>query len=76
MKHTIIKMKQPLVFLNDNRKEISTNGYAFIDEWDSTIIIVYGEGRRDDMSKYLLNDGDLINIKYNIIDLCRKQKSQ
>jgi hypothetical protein len=69
MKHTIIKMKQPLVFLNDNRKEISTNGYAFIDEWDSTIIIVYGEGRRDDMSKYLLNDGDILKLKYECIML-------
>ena len=74
MKHTIVKMKQPLVFLNDNRKEVTTNGYAFIDEWGGTIIIVYGEGRRDDMSKYLSNDGDLLRLKYKCIDLWQKQE--
>ena len=53
----------------DNRKTISTNGYAFIDEWGGTIIIVYGEGRRDDMAKYLTNDGDLLRLKYKCINL-------
>jgi hypothetical protein len=67
-------MKQPLVFLDSNRKEITTNGYAFIDEWGNTIIIVYGEGRRDDMSKYLNSDGDLLRLKYKIIDLWQKQE--
>ncbi|MFA5207303.1 MAG: hypothetical protein WC428_01455 [Candidatus Paceibacterota bacterium] len=60
----------------ENKKEFSMEGYAFLDEAGNTIIIVYGEGRRDDMDKYLTNDGDLINIKYKIIDLCQKQKSQ
>ena len=68
MKHTIVKMKQPLVY-TENKKEITTEGYAFLDENGGTIIIVYGEGRRDDMDKYLTNEGDLINIKYKIIDL-------
>lgn len=69
MKHTIEKMKHEIVFLNDQKKEIKMSGYAFIDECGNTIIIVYGEGRRDDMSKYLSEDGDRINIKYKIIDL-------
>jgi hypothetical protein len=76
MKYTIEKMKHPLVYLNDNRKEITTEGYAFIDECGGTIIIVYGEGRRDDMAKYLSNDGDLISIKYKVVDLWQKQKLQ
>lgn len=73
MKHTIVKMKHPMVY-TENKKEISMEGYAFLDEAGKTIIIVYGEGRRDDMDKYLTNDGDLINIKYNIIDLWHKQE--
>jgi hypothetical protein len=58
----------------ENKKEFTMEGYAFLDETGNTIIIVYGEGRRDDMDKYLTNDGDLINIKYKIIDLCQKQE--
>ena len=50
------------------------SGYAFIDECGNTIIIVYGDGRRDDMSKYLNSDGDLLKIKYKIIDLWQKQE--
>ena len=69
MKYTIENMKEPLTFMLDNRKTISTNGYAFIDEWGGTIIIVYGEGRRDDMAKYLTNDGDLLRLKYKCINL-------
>ena len=69
MKHTIEKMKHEIVFLNEQRKEIRMSGYAFIDECGNTIIIVYGEGRRDDMLKYLNSDGDLLNIKYKIVSL-------
>ena len=74
MNYTIENMKEPLTFMLDNRKTISTNGYAFIDEWDGTIIIVYGEGRRDDMAKYLTNDGDLLRLKYKCINLWQKQE--
>ena len=74
MKYTIENMKQPLTFMLDAKRVISTNGYAFIDEWGGTIIIVYGEGRRDDMSKYLNNDGDLLRLKYKCIDLWQKQE--
>jgi hypothetical protein len=65
-------MKHALVYLNESRKEVITNGYAFIDEWGGTIIIVYGEGRRDDMSKYLNNNGDVLNIKYKCNELDRR----
>ena len=68
MKHSIVKMKHKLEYV-DGKSKISMNGYAFIDENGGTIIIVYGEGRRDDMSKYLNEDGDKIGIKYKIITL-------
>ena len=72
MKHTIQKMKHSTMLLNENKKEIIMHGYAFIDEWGGTIIIVYGEGRRDDMSKYLNSDKDPLNIKYQCYELDRK----
>ena len=58
----------------DGKNLISLNGYAFIDENGSTIIIVYGEGRRDDMSKYLNSDSDPLGLKYKIIDLLPSSK--
>jgi hypothetical protein len=66
-------MKHSTMFLNENKKEIIMHGYAFIDEWGGTIIIVYGEGRRDDMSKYLSSDGDLLKIKYKCYELDRRK---
>ena len=68
MKHTIEKLKEKLTIVIDG-KSISYNGYAFIDEHGRCIIIVYGEGRRDDMSKYLTEDGDKLGIKYKCVDL-------
>ena len=64
MKHTVVKMNHSLDFLNENKKEVVNNGYAFIDECGNTFIIVYGEGRRDDVSKYLNASGDKLGIKY------------
>lgn len=69
MKYTIENMKQPLTFMLDAKRVISTNGYAFIDECGYTIIIVYGEGKRDDMAKYLSEDGDILKIKYKCVKL-------
>lgn len=68
MEHTIVKMKEKLEFLDD-KKTISLNGYAFIDNCGSCIIIAYGEGRRDATSKYLTEKGDVLGIKYKIINL-------
>jgi len=65
MKHTIEKMDHPLIIIDDNKKKISFNGYAFMDEFGSCTIIVYGEGRRDEMSKYL--DGDDDKYKLGVI---------
>jgi hypothetical protein len=68
MKHTIEKLKQKLEY-TEGKTIISLTGYAFVDESGGTIIIVYGEGRRDAMSKYLSEDGDLLGIKYKIMPL-------
>ena len=68
MKHTIQKLKNLMIIVED-KKTIIMDGYAFIDECGSCIIIVYGEGRRDSMSKYLTDDGDMIHIKYHCFKL-------
>jgi len=73
MKHTIEKMKTPMIFQNDSKKDVVMNGYAFIDEMGGTILIVYGEGYRDLMSKYLSSDGDKLNLKYNCYELDRRK---
>jgi hypothetical protein len=73
MKHTIEKLKEKLTIIIDN-KPISYTGYAFIDESGHCIIIVYGESRRDDMSKYLNSDSDPLGLKYKIIDLLPSSK--
>lgn len=68
MKYTTVKMKNKLEYL-DGKSFISLNGYAFIDECGGTIIIVYSEGRKDAMSKYLTEKGDSIGIKYKCVKL-------
>jgi len=68
MKHTIEKLKLKLEY-TEGKTIVSLTGYAFVDESGGTIIIVYGEGRRDGMSKYLSEDGDLLGIKYKIMPL-------
>ena len=68
MKHTIEKMP-PLEIVDDKGNLIKINGYAFMDECGSCIIIVYGEGRRDAMSEYLNSNSDPLGIKYKIINL-------
>ena len=52
MKYTIQNMSNPFVFF-ENKKKITLNGYAFIDENGKCFIIVYGEGRRDSIKNYL-----------------------
>jgi len=68
MQHTIEKIS-PLEILDGKGKLIKINGYAFMDESGHCIIIVYGEGRRDAMSKYLNSESDPLGIKYKIINL-------
>jgi len=72
MNYTIKKLPTKLTFIDDQKKVVSLNGYAFIDEWGHCIIIVYGEGRCDSMSKYLSGDTDEVKIKYHCIDLMHK----
>ena len=68
MKFTIEKLKNKLEY-TDGKTVVSQTGYAFMDESGCCIIIVYGEGRRDGMSKYLTEDGDVLHIKYKIMPL-------
>jgi 6-phosphogluconolactonase/glucosamine-6-phosphate isomerase/deaminase len=69
MKHTIEILRDKTPFLDDNKKIQWTQGYAFMDESGHCIIIVYGEGKRDAMSKYLDSDEDPLGLKYTIINL-------
>lgn len=68
MKHTIEKLQHKLEY-TEGKTIVSLTGYAFVDESGNTIIIVYGEGKRDVMSKYLNEDGDVLHIKYKIMPL-------
>ena len=63
MFHTIRKMNTP-------DKE---NLYSFRDVMGNCIIIVYGDNRRDAMSKYLTEPGDELRIKHYYIDLSKKK---
>ncbi len=74
MKYTIAKMKNKLEYLENNKDSVSLNGYAFIDECGNCIIIVYGEGRKDSMTKYLDNKEDPLKLKYYYVDLWQKQE--
>jgi hypothetical protein len=69
MKHTIEKLKNPLIIIDDHKKVITMNGYAFMDEFGQCIIITYGENRRDLMSKYLSGNTDELHIKYHCFNL-------
>jgi hypothetical protein len=69
MYHQIVKMNQKLEFIDENKKKTSLEGYAFMDSSGGCIIIVYGDGRRDQMSEYLDNSKDPLGLKYRIIDL-------
>lgn len=53
MKHTIVPMKQKIEILDENNKKISLTGYAFIDDWGFCIMIVYGEKKKELLTKYL-----------------------
>lgn len=66
MKFTIENLSTWASF-DENGK--TSKGYAFMDEFKGCIIIVYGEGRRDLMAKYLEGNIDPLHLKYHIIDL-------
>jgi hypothetical protein len=67
MKHTIEILKNPLTYIDNNNKKVSVIGYCFKDETNGTIIIVYGENRRDFISKHLSGNTNELKLKYNII---------
>ena len=56
-----IRDKTP--FLDERGKIDWVQGYAFMDESGHCIIITYGEGRRDAMSKYLSAKTDEMGIE-------------
>jgi hypothetical protein len=68
MKHTVEKLKNKWEYI-EGKSIVSLDGYAFMDESGGCIIIVYGEGRRDAMEKYLNEKGNILNIKYKIVYL-------
>lgn len=53
MEHMIQNMSQKLNVYEGNKLIATLNGYAFIDKLGYCIIIVYGEGKRDTLIKYL-----------------------
>jgi len=55
--------------LDKDGKVISIDGYAFIDEEGRTIIQGYGRARKEQLSKYLSADGDVLGMKYRYVDL-------
>lgn len=53
MRYTVINMEHKMEYVDENKKKISLNGYAFLDENEKCFIIVYGESKRDGLLKYL-----------------------
>jgi len=49
---TIKKLENKIVF-EENKKIFSYIGYAFLDKFNHTIIIVYGENKLNLIKKYL-----------------------
>jgi len=71
MKFTI-KNVAPLKTLDKDNKVVLVDGYAFIDEEGRTIIQGYGRARKEQLSKYLSADGDILGMKYRYVDLNKK----
>ena len=46
-------MKSDLEFLDENRQLVALPGFAFIDELGFCIQIIYGEKKKELLSKYL-----------------------
>lgn len=58
MKYTITDISYRYEFVDDKKKKHSYKGYAFMDESNHCMIIVYGENKRDLMIEYLLENSD------------------
>ena len=52
MRFTIVNMNHKYEFVEKNKKYLY-NGYAFMDEMNHCMIIVYGENKRDSLIQYL-----------------------
>ena len=55
MEYTVSKMESQTPIISDNKVTGYLTGYAFIDEFNHCIIIVYGENKRDYLIKKLNN---------------------
>jgi hypothetical protein len=51
MEYTIKNIKPKTFEDKQTKKQITQNGYAFLDKFGCCIIIVYGESRRDSIMK-------------------------
>jgi hypothetical protein len=52
MHFTVKKMEGKVAFVNEDKRRVWLNGYAFLDECGHCIIIIYGEDRKKDVEKY------------------------
>ena len=50
---TVKSTKHRMVFVTEEKKKISYEGYAFLDRFGHCVIIAYGESKRDDVAAYL-----------------------
>ena len=55
MNYKIIKNINKVGFLDENKHMVYLDGFAFMDIYDNCSIIVYGDGKKDLMIKYLNN---------------------
>lgn len=52
MNYTIVDSKK-ITYITKEKKEISLQGYSFIDEYGYCFCIVYGDARKKGMKKFL-----------------------
>lgn len=65
MIHTIKKFDSKMPVLDENRKKIGeSQGYVISDVKGRTIMIAYGEGRRDAISEYLNKPENKLGYHY------------
>jgi len=74
MKYTVKEFNNKQRIYTDKKfktfKELQ--GYVFKDEYNNTIMIVYGESRRDFICDELSSKENVLNLQYQIIDFNKK----
>jgi len=71
MKFTIKLFDRKLRVYYDNKFKNYTDfqGYVFKDTDDNTIMIVYGESRRDFIEQELLSSENILKLQYKILKI-------